>query len=81
MSALGHFRKSPFSLEHFVGTYKERFRGFEPERIGGLEIDDKLEFCRLLDRQVCGLANAAARSSAVSYPTQRMSELGSTASF
>jgi hypothetical protein len=56
---MGQFRKvATFSFEHFVGTHKERFWYFEPERLGGFEIDSKFEFCRLLDRQVCWLGSA-----------------------
>jgi hypothetical protein len=35
-------------------TGEERCRHFEAERLGGLEIDDELEFCGLLDRKMGG---------------------------
>src|SRR6266581_903418 len=40
------------SLEHLVRSQEERLRDREPERLGGLEVDDELKFCCLLDRQV-----------------------------
>jgi hypothetical protein len=39
-------------LDHVVGPHQQRGRNFEAERLGGLEVDDELEFGRLLDRQV-----------------------------
>ena len=39
-------------LDHFVGCGQQRFRDGEAERLGGLEVDDKLELGRLLDRQI-----------------------------
>jgi hypothetical protein len=53
-----NFGSRHFSFEHFVGTHKERFWDFEPERLGGFEIDNKFEFCRLLERQVCRLGSS-----------------------
>ncbi len=39
-------------FDHLVGTGKQRGRHFEAERLRGLEIDGKIEFGRLLDRDV-----------------------------
>src|SRR5215204_3634250 len=43
------------SLDHLVGTQQEVRTDRQAERSRRLEIDDKLEFHRLLDRQVGGL--------------------------
>jgi hypothetical protein len=40
------------SFDHLVGKRKEIGWDSEPERLGGLEIDQKIEFGRLLYRQV-----------------------------
>src|SRR5215207_6430858 len=42
-------------LDHLIGACEERGRDREPERLGGLEVDDKLELGRLLDREIGGL--------------------------
>src|SRR5262249_23268291 len=40
------------SLDDLVGTAEDRQRNGQAERIGGLQIDDQLEFRRLLDREI-----------------------------
>jgi hypothetical protein len=39
-------------LDHLVGPQQQRVRNCEPERLGGLEIDHKLEARRLKHRQI-----------------------------
>jgi hypothetical protein len=41
--------------DHLVGEQKERFRDRKPQRLGGGQVDDEVEFSRLLHRQVGGL--------------------------
>src|SRR5262249_50521808 len=42
-------------LDHLVGGAEQCGRNGEAERVCGLEIDDKLEFGRLLDGQIAGI--------------------------
>ena len=63
MSALGqkrtHAAQQKRSLfNHLVGEHEEVVWHFDPEGPGGFEIDDKLEFGRLLHRDVAGLGPA-----------------------
>src|SRR3979490_721390 len=49
-------------FDYLVGGGQERFREGDAERLGGLEIDDQLDLCDLLYREVRGffaLENAA----------------------
>jgi hypothetical protein len=39
-------------LDQFVGSGLQRFRDGEAEHFGGLQVDDQLNFCRLLYRKV-----------------------------
>src|ERR1019366_10554254 len=45
-------------LDHLVGAGKQRFRDREAERLGGGQVDDKIESGRELDRNVAGLRAA-----------------------
>jgi hypothetical protein len=45
-------------FDHLIGELLDIHRQFEAERLGGFQINDKLELGRLLDRDVGGL-NAA----------------------
>ena len=40
------------SFDHLVGKREKRRRDRQPERLGGLQIDDELELDRRLDRQI-----------------------------
>jgi hypothetical protein len=42
-------------LDQLIGALLELKRNVEPERLGSLEIDYELVFCRLLERQIAGL--------------------------
>src|SRR5262249_44730155 len=58
-SGLMHRSKRRASVNLFddlVGAQQDRCWHFEADRLGRLEIEDKLEFCRLLDRNIAGLA-------------------------
>jgi len=50
----GRLSPSP-SFDHLVGLGKQCRWQVEAEHLGGLEIDNALEFCRLLDWDICGL--------------------------
>ena len=45
-------------IRHLVGAQQERLWYRQPERLGGREIDDKIEFGRLLDRNIARLRPA-----------------------
>ena len=40
------------SFDHLIGPTEYRLRDRQAERLGGLEVDDQLDFGRLLDWQV-----------------------------
>jgi len=43
------------SFNHLVGAQQERLRDRQAKRLGGIQIDDEIEFGRLLDRDVAWL--------------------------
>src|SRR5262249_43467655 len=43
------------SFDHLVGAGQQRRRHLQPERLGRLEVDDKLELARVLHRKIGGL--------------------------
>jgi hypothetical protein len=43
------------SLNHLIRPQQEPRRDREAEGLGGLQVDDQLERCRLLDWQIAGL--------------------------
>src|ERR1700756_4688635 len=43
------------SFDHLIGSGKQRRRDVEPERLGRNQVDDKIEFGRLFNRDVAGL--------------------------
>jgi hypothetical protein len=45
-------------FDQLVGGSEQRGRNGESKRLGGLEIDDEIEFGRLLDRDIAGLRPA-----------------------
>src|SRR6266487_1814096 len=40
-------------FDHLVGAAEQRQRHCDAERLGGLEVEDQLHLCSLLDRQIC----------------------------
>src|SRR5271169_2163156 len=47
----GPRREHPL-LDQLVGGGQQRFRDGKAERLGGLQVDDQLDFCDLLHRQI-----------------------------
>jgi len=45
-------RHSPASFDHLVGNSEQRRRDRDTEPVCGLEVDDRLELGRLLDRDI-----------------------------
>src|SRR5262249_51785510 len=50
-----HTHTGRTSFDHLVDAANQRQRDGEAERLGGLHVDDELDFGRLLDRQLGGL--------------------------
>jgi hypothetical protein len=57
-----HRNKKPSSLDHLVSERENRWRQFEAEPFGSLEVDHGLVFCRLLERRSPGFSPRRMRS-------------------
>src|SRR5262249_30077680 len=55
MSAMGQKRTSRRLFDHLIGTVLHRLRHGNAERLGGLEVDEQLDFRDLLDGQISRL--------------------------
>jgi hypothetical protein len=51
MSVKCQWRKSQL-FDHLVGLRKQEWRHGHTERLGGLEVDNQFELCRLLDGSI-----------------------------
>jgi hypothetical protein len=56
--AMGQQATSRLLFDHLVGEHEQVVRNSEAERIGGLEVDNEIEFGRLLDRDIARLCPA-----------------------
>src|SRR5262249_20440002 len=63
------------SFDRLVGPGDELPRHIDPERQGGLEVDDQLHPCHLLDRQVARLLALTVRFRQISTVARYMSAL------
>jgi hypothetical protein len=57
-AGLMHSSKTATLFDHLVGAQQKRFRDCQPKRLRGLEIDDEIEFGRLLDWNIAWLRPA-----------------------
>jgi hypothetical protein len=54
--------KRVLSFDDLVGASDKRLRKYQTKFLGGLEVDDQVEFCRLLDRKIGRLRPLRMRS-------------------
>ena len=80
--------KAPSLFDHLVGAAEQRKRESNAQRLGSIEVDDQLDFHRLLNRQVSrfgavenpagidgGLAICIGKTGAVAHQAAGRSEL------
>src|SRR5262249_8112701 len=68
------------SFDHLVGAREQRGRDSQAESLGGPPIDNKLEFCGLLNRQVSGIgALEDARNVVDAHLAKKVQDIGAVA--
>jgi hypothetical protein len=45
-------------FDHLVGAHQDRRRRLEPDHLSGLEVDDEIKFCGLLDWKIGQVGSA-----------------------
>ena len=73
------YRNKASSFDHLVGAGEERGARCKPERLRGLEVDNKLEFRGLLDGEVAGLCPLEYLVNVVCRATSQLCKVGAVA--